>query len=685
MKRLLYFLCLVLPLIGLLSGCATVPKSRTLPKSESAGASVVSRPPEGQPITIGQSTGQPPSRTEELTLPTYERPPEKPLPKAEPIDPKRVVHAEVPVMLNVEDMPLSDFIIYALGETLKITFVIDEPVKNMKTPITFRMTQEMPAERVLENVIGLLEKNDLIVEEKAGALFITKSRLQPKRPMDIRIGRDVPESPAEVLQVVPLRYIRPSDIDSIIKEVYKTGINLRIYPKGNALLLSGPATDVKEIVEFIGLFDVPYIQNKSLSMLKLTYWQTDEFINQLSTILEGLGFTVARSPRDPGILFIPIKFLNNLIVVAPDEESLKYVLDWYRKLDTAESAGTEEKAFTYTPKYSRASDLVDALRNLYMVAPPPAAPVQPPTAQRPSPQQPTLTISGLKISADDKRNLILILTTPAQYRSILSYLERLDVPPRQVLIEATIAELTLKEDLKYGLEWYIKNKMVEGKYTLQTLGQLGLTTATGLTYQFISDTEKFKALINAFAKEDRINILSSPRLVVLDNEEATIQIGTEVPIVTGEVSAPDITTGKPSIMRNIQYRTTGVILRVKPTINTEGLLTLNISQEVSEAQTNIASGIDSPMILLRRINTMVVAATAQSIILGGIMSETTSETENKVPLLGDIPVLGHLFKTTSRGKQKTELIILLTPSILTNIDDAVRVTNEFKEGLKWLK
>ncbi len=675
----------MLPLIGLLSGCATVPKSRTLPKSESAGAPVVSRPPEGQPTTIGQSTGQPPSRTEELTLPTYERPPEKPLPKAEPIDPKRVVHAEVPVMLNVEDMPLSDFIIYALGETLKITFVIDEPVKNMKTPITFRMTQEMPAERVLEIVIGLLEKNDLIVEEKAGALYITKSRLQPKRPMDIRIGRDVPESPAEVLQVVPLRYIRPSDIDSIIKEVYKTGVNLRIYPKENALLLSGPASDVKEIVEFIGLFDVPYIQNKSLSMLKLTYWQTDEFINQLSTILEGLGFTVARSPRDPGILFIPIKFLNNLIVVAPDEESLKYVLDWYRKLDTAESAGTEEKAFTYTPKYSKASDLVDALRNLYMVAPPPAAPGQPPTAQRPSPQQPTLTMSGLKISADDKRNLILILTTPAQYRIILSYLERLDVPPRQVLIEATIAELTLKEDLKYGVEWYIKNKMVEGTYTLQTLGQLGLTTATGLTYQFISDTEKFKALINAFAKENRINILSSPRLVVLDNEEATIQIGTEVPIITGEVSAPDITTGQPSIMRNIQYRTTGVILRVKPTINTEGLLTLNISQEVSEAQTNIVSGIDSPMILVRRINTMVVAATAQSVILGGIMSETTSETENKVPLLGDIPILGHLFKTTSKGKQKTELIILLTPSILTTIDDAVRVTNEFKQGLKWFK
>lgn len=667
----------------LISGCATVQKSGIV-EPEASETEVVEQTPKVTPPSVTPTVAQ--SKTEQLTLPEYKRPEhKKPLPKTEPIDPERLALQDKRVMINVDGMPLSDFIIYAIGDTLKVTFVIDEAVKNMKTPVTLRMTQEMPAAGVLEIAIEILRHHDLVVEERAGALYIVKSKPAPRQPADIMVGRTASESPAQIVQIVPLSYLRAGNIAPLITDLYKTNVQVKVYPNENALLFTGPAASIKDILDFIDTVDVPYLKEKSLFLFQLIYWQPDEFVKQMTIILEGLGFPVTKTRNEPGVLFIPIKYLNSLLVVSPDEGTMKLVLQWKDRLDTPESAGTEEKVFTYSPKYSKASDLVDAIMKLYGVLP---AKTEPKTTQATKKPEtlPTVgkvgTITGLKIAADDKRNIVVIMTTPATYKAILSLLSDMDKPQRQVLIEAMVAELTLTEDLKYGLEWYINNRMYEGRYVLTTLGQLGLKTTTGVTYQFLSDTGRFQTVMNAFASEGRVNILSRPRLMVLDNEEATIQIGTDIPIVVGEVSSPDIVA--PSILRNIQYRSTGIILRVRPTINTEGLLTLNISQEVSEMGAN-PPGIDSPSILIRKINTTVVAANGKSIVLGGLMSEKIDNGETKVPLLGDIPILGNLFKTTSRQKTKVELIILLTPTILTSVDEAVNLTKELKQGLKWLK
>lgn len=679
-------------LVLLLTGCATLQKVPEAPKGETPGAvEKIKADKEIKPVAeIPGSDKKAAVKAEDHNLPEFRREaPQKPLPPVEPIDPKKVLHAEGNITLSVENMPLSDFIMYALGDFLKATFFIDEPVKNMKTPVTLRMAQEMPVEKVFEIVLGLLEKNELVVEEKGGALYITKTRVQ-KKPVDIRIGRDVPVSPAEILQIVPLKYLRPNEAADLIGSLYKGSVGIKPYHRENAFLLSGPAAGIKELMNLIEIFDVPYVEGKKAFILKLTYWQTEEFIKQMSPILENIGINVAKFPKDSGVAFIPIKVLNSILVLAPDDISTRYVLEWKERLDTAESAGTEEKAYTYNPKYSKASDLVDALRKLYTGAP--AAPsAQTPAApgQRSAPPQtaptPALIIGNAKVGADDKRNVIMIHAAASEYKGILRYLESLDVPPKQVLIEATIAELTLKDDLKYGLEWYIKNRMNDGDYTLSTLGKLGLSTASGLAYQFISDTQKFQAAINAFAQENRINILSSPRLMVIDNQEATLQIGTDVPIISGETkstSGDQLTT---VTTQSVQYRSTGLILKVKPTINTEGMLALEISIESSEAQTNTLSSVSSPIVLTRRLNTIVIASTGQSILLGGIMTENLSGTETKVPLLGDIPLLGNLFKNTSKGKTKTELIVMIRPVIITSSEEAAALTNELKQSFKWLK
>lgn len=158
-----------------------------------------------------------------------------------------------------------------------------------------------------------------------------------------------------------------------------------------------------------------------------------------------------------------------------------------------------------------------------------------------------------------------------------------------------------------------------------------------------------------------------------------------MPIVSGEITTALNNAQTPAVSRSIQYRNTGTILRVRPTINTEGFLMLDISQEVSDAQQNTTSGIDSPIILTRRINTSVVVENGQTLVLGGIISETKGSSQTKIPLLGDIPIIGYLFRNTSIGKTKTELVIMITPLIINDTEFASRISDEIRREFKWMK
>jgi general secretion pathway protein D len=626
---------------------------------------------------------------EVLKPPAFQRTaPEKKLPPREPIDPKRFTATDVPVLINAEKMPLSDFVIYALGETLKIAFVMDEATMNNKHPVSMRMPEAMPPDKALGMVLGLLEKNGLFVEETAGALYILQKAPDTKGPFAIKIGRNIEDSPVDILQIVPLKHIKTPEIEWLIKDIIKTGIQIKVYPKENVFLLYGRAFQMKQIMELIETFDVPSLQNKQLFLIRLTYWQIDDFIKEISRILTGLGFNIAKSHMDPGPLFMPIKTLNSILVVSPDEDTTKYILEWKTKLDTPEAAGSEERSYTFTPQFTKASDLVSSIQKLYGVVSPATKSPTPTTAPSATtgPTAPAATavvLPDLKIAADDNKNIVVIMALPERYKTVLSLLRALDTPTKQVLIEATIAELTLTDQLQYGVEWYVKNTLQGGQYTLGTFGNLGLSPL-GLSFQFLSQTGNVQALVSALANLTKVNILSTPRLTVLDNKEATIQVGTDVPTVTSNLtSVTAATTAETNVLQSIQYRSTGVLLRVKPTINTEGLLTLDISQEVSDIGAAGVSG--SPTILTRKINTTVVVGHGQTIVLGGLMKESDTLAENKVPLLGDIPGIGNLFKYTSKTKEKTELLVLVTPTIMISIDDAAKITAEIRKELKWLK
>ena len=283
---------------------------------------------------------------------------------------------------------------------------------------------------------------------------------------------------------------------------------------------------------------------------------------------------------------------------------------------------------------------------------------------------------------DENTNTLIIYTTPYKYKEIEDLLKRLDVMPVQVLLEATVAEVTLTDSLQYGVEWFLKNTDSEQTSTLWTLDGLDLGGG-GLTYNLINDNQKFQLFMSALAEEGLIKILSSPRLVVRDGKEASIFAGQEIPVITQEATTAEIQSGGESgIVQNVDYRIAGISLRVIPSVHAQGVVTLEIYQEVSEQGTAGVAG--SPIILNTNITTEVVAADGQTVLLGGLIKENVSLGAVKVPILGDIPLLGNLFKTTKNSTVRTEIVITITPSIIRNTQQIDEMREALFESFEFL-
>jgi general secretion pathway protein D len=320
--------------------------------------------------------------------------------------------------------------------------------------------------------------------------------------------------------------------------------------------------------------------------------------------------------------------------------------------------------------------------------------------------QPTSLKEGVRIIPDEENNLLVVVAPPYEWKIISRILKQLDIVPRQVMCEVLIAEVTLTGDLKYGLEFKLGQKDVPATTSTSTSGTTTGTTgnttvvvptsttdatttttaivapasaafaaAGGLTFVAqIADT--LKGFINLLASENKVNILASPTIMGANNQEAYIQIGEDVPIKTSE-SVPLITTQAFSTS-TVQYRSTGIILGVKPQINAKGLVTLEITQEVSNALP-VAVGETSPRISMRQAKTSLVTGDNQTVVLGGLIREDKSRTSAGIPGLRRMPVLGPLFGSEGWSRTKTELIVLITPHVVNNLEEGARITQEMKE------
>ena len=298
---------------------------------------------------------------------------------------------------------------------------------------------------------------------------------------------------------------------------------------------------------------------------------------------------------------------------------------------------------------------------------------------------------NVKIIADESNNALIIVANPQEYAIIMKVLRQLDVLPLQVLIDATIVEVTLNNDLKYGIEWYFTHNnggtnVITGgdNSNTFTLSQIATGVATGgFSYAYSNPGHDIGALLTAAAANNNINVISSPSLMVLNNQEADILVGDSVPVITGTTTS-GLTGGTSN---SIQMIDTGVSLAIKPRVNANGLVLMDLMQSVNTAvaTTALATGtsgaISTPTIQKRQIGTSVAVQSGETIVLGGLIREENNYSRNGVPFFHELPWIGPLFGGTTRNNDKTELVVLLTPRVMKSRQDAQDVTEEFKRKL----
>lgn len=415
------------------------------------------------------------------------------------------------------------------------------------------------------------------------------------------------------------------------------------------------------------------------------------------------------------VRIMPIYRLNSLLVVAGSKEHLSYIRSWVDTFDKL-FAYARPKIFVYNLQNSKASHISSLLQAIFTGTSPspistPTTPAKteptrtgamtPPPAPSPAPTRTgtaaTAAGTGFLVSADTRvfadevTNSLIIVATPGDYSFIEDTIKRLDIVPRQVMIEALIAEVELKDDLTFGLAWSLKTdinitniKPFERDINLS--GLMGQRPSS-LTDQFIGSGFTFlatdskgivRAKLEALASQAKLKVIASPHVLVSDNREARIQIGDQVPIATSETNI----TGTTQIQRTIQYKDTGVILKVKPQVNEGGLVSLELTQEVSNFFIQRIFDSDQVVIKKREASTNLVVQDGNTIIIGGLIREDIQHSREGIPILSKIPVLGYLFGSTTDKNTRTELIMLLTPYVVRNQTEASELTHEHLERLK---
>ncbi len=423
--------------------------------------------------------------------------------------------------------------------------------------------------------------------------------------------------------------------------------------------------------------------------------------DSLRDIENAIGLSLQSSP----VKVMPIYRLNSLLVIANYPSQLEYIRKWVLAFDKI-FEGAKPQVYVYHVQNGKAKDLASLMQQIFLGASAPVqqpvttAPVQrpgatptPPTATPQRPPQPMPAPSGqvslvseiTRIFADEVTNTVIILAIPEDYERIRNTLERLDIQPRQVIIETLIAEVTLSDELRFGLEWSLKtNVNITGirpfKRDIELGADVGFNSAnldptklTGFTFLAKDASGIVRSMLQTLASESRLKVIASPHILASDNREARIQIGDQVPVVTSETNV----TGTTNIQRTISYKDTGTILKVKPQINQGGLVSLEINQEVSDYTMKVMYGSEYPVIYKRETTTNVVVQDGETIIIGGLIKDKTDRTQEGLPLLSKIPILGHLFGYTSDVNTRTELVILLTPRVVHNQKEAKDTTTEY--------
>lgn len=569
---------------------------------------------------------------------------------------------KIDIAFNFDNAEIKDVLQIILGEILNVNYILD---KRVGGTINLHATGQVYKEELLSMLNTLLYVYDFAIM-KDGDLYriLPKAETRPETNIVV-YGDKIPQWDKNIMiQIVPLQYENPKNLNATLRPFMTSVGNIVTHGDSPYIILIETASNMEKLLTLIKTFDVPFFAGKAIKFFDFKYVDGKNVAKDLTTLAQSLG---AKAGAEGEISFVPFSDSNKMLVVTKLPELLPKIDLWIKNIDVPPSELEEEtKVYVYKVQHQKAETIVPVLTQIYsekMAA-------QPKIIGKKQPE-------AMKIVADPKTNAIVIKALSTDYKAIKSIIEAIDATPQQVFIETLILEVDLESTLDYGTEWRLDAAIDGGPLHLFGLGDLA-RTAGNPTLTFTSAKGNFEILLEILATNTRANILSAPHILVRDEQPATIQVGSEVPILTSSSQ----TQGTNVVFEQVQYRDTGIILTVTPHIAENDFITLDVKQEVSDAQTTTTGVSDSPTFSTRQAETSLVIKSGHSISLGGIIQQRDEKSISKIPLLGDIPYLGNLFKTTSITNRRTELIILITPFIANNAEEADSLTNAFQKKLK---
>ena len=587
-----------------------------------------------------------------------------------------------PIDASFVDAPIPVFINELFNERLGLSFSISPSLRERTDLVTLRFSDRIPPSQLFAIVRRILEEDYGIRIRAAedGILTFEASEEISSGGIPLLIsGRTRPEVPAThrtVFQIVALEVLAPVEMASLLKQLL-SGLDLDIIEKPllNAVMLKGKLTTVDRAVAMIEVLDQPVLTGRQGLVIEPVFLDVETMAIDLVDILRTQGYlATVRQDADLGstVVLIPLQGSNKLVVFAADPEILDRVEEWARVMDARQEAAVEEGWFHYQFKNTQAEELIDTLNEILGVHTAGAS------VQTESRGDEDRQASGVRRGTGQglvfikSTNTVLYRGNGREWSRIRTFIDQLDRPVPQVLIEVLLAEITLTDREESGVE-YLFNVGVGSRGV-----DVQLTpTAVSLTLDGAGQT---RALLRLAYQDNRVAIRSRPRLVVKSGESASIFGGAQIPVISQRSEGPQV-EGSTSIVQDIQYLNTGVTLNVTPIVQANGLVDLTIDQNLSENRATGAATL-TPTILTRQISTSLTLRDGQSLLMGGLISEGQSRGRSGVPGLGRVPVLGRLFRSDSYQKDRTELVVMVIPYVIADHRQGREITEQIKSQLE---
>ena len=636
--------------------------------------------------------------------------------KAAPAPRPRIVDGDT--TLNFPAASIRAVAAAVLGDILHLPYSV---APGLDTAVTVVTPRPIARGSVLAFFEDAIRTSDLALIERDGRFTIEPiAAARSTAPIETARagGQSDVAAPGFATEIIALHYVGADQMRALLDPILP-GVAVAADAAANTLTIAGTSGQRASARDLLEQFDVNWMRAMSFGLFipkttdaRLITPELERLINAPDAPTKGL------------VRLIAMEKLNGIVAITRQPQYLADVQRWIEVLDR-EGQSTQTRLFVYRVQNGRSRDLARTINAAFGNSSSGGAPAVDPSGfegnpdgnpgQRPPPaangqqaaaphgdgvdpaaprhsgfvglssEQPATGAGGgmvpAIITSDDSNNAVIVFSTPRVYAVIEAALHQLDVPPVQILIEAAITEVTLNNDLRYGVQWNFTSGNTNSVLTDSTVGTDLVRAVPGFSFLFAN--KSLSAVLNSLETRTKVNVVSAPKLLVLNNQTATLQVGDQVPVLT-QSSTSTISGNAPTI-NAIEYRDTGVILKVTPRVNASGVVLLDISQEVSDVSAVSGSTVGSPTISTRKISTSVAVKDGEVLALGGLIRNTQSREKIGLPFLSQIPIIGALFGRQGRIEDRTELIVLLKPRVIRTIDDGRAATDELRRKMKALE